>query len=231
MQTPQGPLFPSAGRPEQPRQRLWRRGVRSLSDAELLSLLLRSGSRDRSALELAEELLAEKGVLGLLPLKAMNLLSKRGFGEANAATVVATVELGRRLARARVTRRLLEQPERVARYLYLRYLRWDQEVMGTLYLNSRHHLIDEQEHYRGTLSRAAVEPRAILRGALECGAAGMVVWHTHPSGDPVPSTEDLAFTRRLAKAGDQIGVRLVDHLILGAGGLWVSVKDRGGWIG
>jgi len=214
---------------ESPRQRLWSRGVRSLSDVDLLSLVLRAGGSGRSALELAEDVLAEQGVAALLHPDGMTLSRKRGLGAVKVASVLATVELARRIARLRLTRRVLEQPKQLASYLYLRYFRRDQEVMGALYLNGHNHLIGEQEHYRGTLVRAAVEPRAVLRGALEFGASRMVAWHTHPSGDPVPSEEDLAFTRRLVKAGKVIGVRLLDHLILGHYGRYVSVKSRGGW--
>jgi DNA repair protein RadC len=215
---------------ESPLQRLDSRGVRSLSDAELLSLVLRDGSCGRSALELAEEVLADGGIAGLLYMEARTLLSKRGFGDAKAATIMATVELARRQSRLRLRQRVLDQPKQVATYLYLRYFSRHQEIMGALYLNGHNHLIGEREHYRGTIVRAVVEPRAILRGALELGASGVVAWHTHPSGDPEPSLEDLAFTRRLAKAGEVIGVRLRDHLIVGHCGRYVSLKRRGGWI-
>jgi hypothetical protein len=90
-------------------------------------------------------------------------------------------------------------------------------------------LIAERDLYRGTINRAAVEPRAILKEGLIHGACGLVVFHTHPSGDPSPSAEDLAFTRRLAEAGELVGIRLVDHLILGGVGRWTSLRERGAW--
>jgi DNA repair protein RadC len=101
--------------------------------------------------------------------------------------------------------------------------------MGALFLDTRNRLLAESEVYRGTLNRAAVEPRGLLKEALLRGAAGLVLFHTHPSGDPSPSAEDLAFTRRLAEAGELVGVRLVDHLILGSAGRWVSLRQRGAW--
>ncbi len=101
--------------------------------------------------------------------------------------------------------------------------------MGALYLDTRNRLLAERELYRGTVNRAAVEPRAILKEGLLHGACGMVVFHTHPSGDPSPSPEDLAFTRRLSEGGELVGVRLVDHLILGGVGRWVSLRERGAW--
>ena len=89
--------------------------------------------------------------------------------------------------------------------------------------------IGESDIFRGTLSRAAVEPRAILKEALLRSASGFVLFHTHPSGDPSPSSEDLSFTRRMAEAGELVGVRLLDHLILGSAGRWVSLGRRGAW--
>jgi DNA repair protein RadC len=101
--------------------------------------------------------------------------------------------------------------------------------MGAMYLDSRHRLIAISEVYRGTLSRAATEPREVLKEGLLRGACSLVLFHTHPSRDPSPSLEDLAFTRRMAEAGDAVGIRLLDHLILGGTRRWVSLKDRGAW--
>ena len=98
-----------------------------------------------------------------------------------------------------------------------------------LHGSSRFRLIAERELYRGTLNRAAVEPRLVLKEGLLAGAAALIVFHTHPSGDPTPSPEDLAFTRRLGEAGEVVGIRVVDHLILGGVGRWVSLAERGGW--
>jgi DNA repair protein RadC len=117
----------------------------------------------------------------------------------------------------------------VARYLTLRFGVPDQEIMGAIFLDARNRLIGESEFFRGTLQRAAVEPRALLKEALLRGASAFAVFHTHPSGDPSPSVEDLTFTRRLAEAAEAVGIRLADHLILGQGGRWVSLRERGGW--
>ncbi len=126
-------------------------------------------------------------------------------------------------------RQVLGAPAAVASYLALKYGMEGQEIMGALYLDTRHRLVAERELYRGTVNRAAVEPRKILADGLTLGACGMVVFHTHPSGDPSPSPEDLAFTRRLAEGGELVGVKLVDHLILGGVGRWVSLRERGAW--
>ena len=215
---------------ERPRERILSSGAASLSDAELLAVLLRTGRPGQSAIEMGQELLAERGGLGGLLRSDGARLSRPGLGPAKAATVLAAVELGRRLARARMPRRdLLDQPDAVACYLGMRYCQQDQEVMGALYLDVRNRLIAESDIYRGTLARAAVEPRAILKEGLLRSASGFILFHTHPSGDPTPSAEDLSFTRRLAEAGELLGVRLIDHLILGSTGRWVSLGRRGAW--
>lgn len=213
---------------ERPRERLLARGARALGDAELVAVLLRTGRSGESALALARRLLASVGGIAGLASASPEALAGRGIGPAKAATVAAAVELARRLARADIRERdPLGHPAAVASYLTLRYSTLDQEVMGALYLDARHRLLGERELFRGALQRAVAEPRRILREGLLAGAAGCIVFHTHPSGDPSPSAEDLAFTRRLAEAGEAVGIRLVDHLVLGGQGRWVSLRERG----
>jgi DNA repair protein RadC len=215
---------------ERPRERLLELGASSLSDAELVAILLRTGHRGASALDLARSVLAESsGLAGLTTVEPARL-RRHGLGEAKAAALVAAVELAARLARAEVPERLpLHRPAATVRYLVLRYGRRDQEVMGALFLDGRHRLLLDKELYRGTINRASVEPRAILKEALLLAASGVLLFHTHPSGDPAPSAEDLAFTRRLAQAGEIVGIQLVDHLILGTTDRWVSLRERGAW--
>lgn len=213
---------------ERPRERLLAQGARTLGDAELVAVLLRTGQSGESALSLARRLLAGVGGVAGLATATPEALAGRGVGPAKAASVAAAVELGRRLARAEVRERdPLGHPAAVASYLTLRYAALDQEVLGALYLDTRNRLVGERELFRGALNRAVAEPRRILREGLLAGAAGCIVFHTHPSGDPSPSAEDLAFTRRLAEAGEAVGIRLVDHLVLGHQGRWVSLRERG----
>lgn len=151
--------------------------------------------------------------------------------EYGAAGKVAALgyEIALTLVAKPVERAVMGAPAAVASYLALRYGVNDQEVMGALYVDTRNRLLKEVELYRGTVNRCAVEPRLILKGGLLAGACGMVVFHTHPSGDPSPSLEDIAFTRRLAEAGDLVGVKLIDHMVLGGVGRWVSLRERGAW--
>jgi len=213
---------------ERPRERLLDQGSHSLSDAELVAVLLRSGHKGCSAVQLAYELLRDVDGLAGLPSLNPYALRRHGLGPAKSASLLAALELGRRLLRQQLPERdPLSRPGEVASYLALRYRMRDQEVVGALFLDSRNRLMGEKEICRGTPSRAAVEPREILKKGLLRGAAGILLFHTHPSGDPSPSADDLLFTRRLAEAGEVVGVRLVDHMILGGGGRWVSLHQRG----
>ncbi len=220
---------PQLPREERPRERLLHSGGAGLSDAELLALLLQAGD-GAPALQLAHDVLTRvEGLPGLLKARERDLRVP-GIGPARSATLIAAVELARRVARVRMPRRdLLDRPDAVASYLGLRYAQEDQEVMGALYLDVRNRLIGEGDIYRGTLSRASVEPRTILKVGLLHSASGFILFHTHPSGDPSPSAEDLSFTRRMSEAGELLGVKLLDHIILGSAGRWVSLGRRGAW--
>jgi len=212
---------------ERPRERLLEHGGRSLADSELLAVLLRTGRRGVSALQMAMDLLRESGGLAGLLTATPHSLRRCGLGPAKAAALLAAVEVGRRLAREQLLdHEPLSRPVDVARYLALRYHTCDQEVLGALFLDARNHLLGEREIFRGTMSRISVEPREILRECLQRGAAAVYLFHTHPSGDPSPSAEDLLFTRRMVEAAEIVGLRLADHVVLGSRGRWASLKER-----
>ncbi len=117
----------------------------------------------------------------------------------------------------------------MAEYALLHYGGLGQEVVGVLFLDCRHWLIAEREIFRGTAIRAAADPRPVFAEALHHQATALLLFHTHPSGDPSPSKEDLIFTRRMARAAELIGIELVDHVIAGSAGRWVSLSRRGSW--
>ena len=135
-----------------------------------------------------------------------------------------------REAEAPYRRDLLDRPDAVAAWLW-REIFHDaaQEKIAAIYIDVRHRLIGYQVAFVGTLSRISVEPRAILAAALLCNASGFLLAHNHPSGDTAPSGEDLSFTRQMAEAGEAIGIKLLDHIIVGEAGRWVSLGRRGGW--
>ncbi len=162
--------------------------------------MLRTGRPGASALEVARDLLRSTGGLAGLISSNGNVLRQRGVGDVKAATLLAAIELGHRMVRARVVNReILNQPAAVANYVSMRYVSDDQEVLGALYLDVRNRLIAESDIFRGTLSRVAVEARAIMKQALLKNACAIIMFHTRPSGDPAPSAEELTFTRRMAR--------------------------------
>jgi DNA repair protein RadC len=206
------------------------RPFRTLTDAELLTRLLHPGRPNPSTLELVQALLADCGGLAALPAASPSLLGHLGLRPGQAAALVAVCEIHCRLTRLQVSHRQpLRRPEPLVRYLTLRYQASDQEIMGALFLDSRYRLLGDKEIFRGTLHRATVEPRPILKECLLRSAAGVVVFHTHPSGDPTPSGEDRSFTRRMAAAAELVGVELLDHLVLGSPGTWTSLLLDSGW--
>ena len=212
-----------------PKDRLLRHGAESLSDAELLAVVLRNGRPGESAVEVARQILGRVGGLANLARADRQTLRSCGASAGRASIILAAAEIVRRLARSKITRKLLSQPAAVASYVFLQFASEEQEIMGALYLDIRNRLIGERDVFRGCLSRASVEPAPILQEALRHRAASFILWHSHPSGDPSPSPEDLSFTRRMAEAGELLGIRLLDHLILGSGGRWVSLSRLKAW--
>jgi len=211
-------------------ERILQLGARSLTDQELLAVLLYEDDPGVSATDLAGDVLRECGGLAGFVESSLEAIHEGNLTLSHRGSLFACLELSRRIARAEVpSRSPMNSPDAVARYLALQFAVQGQEIMGALFLDARNRLIGAKEIYRGTLSRAAVEPRAVLKEGLLRDAAGFVLFHTHPSGDPTPSAEDLAYTRRMAQAGEVLGVRLVDHLIVGSGVSWTSLKQRGGW--
>ena len=214
---------------ERPRERLLRLGPSALTHEELVSLLLRTGTPAESALERSRTLLAAHGGLsGLAGASPEELSREPGVGPVRAATIAAAIEIARRLpAETLAGRDLLNEPRLVKEYLRQAQSDDSQERTGALFLNARNRLLkNDPEIYRGTLDRAVVEPREILRRALIGWAAGVILYHNHPSGDPTPSREDREFTRRLASASEAVGVRLLDHIVVGREGC-VSFREAG----
>lgn len=211
---------------ERPRERLLRHGAPALSNRELLAILIGSGTRRASALALAERLL-EGGLHDVAGRSAAELAGERGLGAAKSARILAALELGGRLASQEGPRLpVLRGPEEAARHLLPRYGARPVETFGLLALDVRHRLRREAVISVGCLTSSLVHPREVFQEAVLARAAALLLFHNHPSGDPEPSAEDVALTRRLVAAGALMGIEVVDHLVLGAG-RYVSLKQRG----
>ena len=215
---------------ERPREKLLAAGAAALSNTELLAVLLRTGVREGSVLRVAEEVLTlyrEKGILAIAQMGARELSAIKGVGPAKAATILAAVELGRRLAMKEAARRtIVHGPADAAHYAMPRLRFESKEHFAVLLLNTKNHVLAMPVISVGTLSASIVHPREVFQAAISHAAASMILVHNHPSGDPTPSSEDIAVTRRMVEAGKVMDIPVLDHIILGDD-KFISLKEKG----
>ncbi|BFI94546.1 MAG: DNA repair protein RadC [Rhodanobacter sp.] len=212
---------------ERPREKLLARGVGALSDAELLAVLLGSGVRGKDALALGRELLANAGSLGALLARPDRTARAAGLGPAKRSRIVAALELARRsLAEQLHQQPALANPRDSGDYLSARLRHLPYEVFGCLFLDNRHRVLAFEELFRGTVDGASVHPREVVRACLAHNACAVILAHNHPSGVAEPSAADRAITRELRDALQLVGVRVLDHLVIGSGAP-VSMAARG----
>ncbi len=214
---------------DRPRERLLLVGARGLRDAELLAILLRVGIKGENAVRMAERLLAQMGGLsGLHRATPADLSQQKGIGEAKAAQLLAALELGRRIAVSSPDARpAINSPAEAANLLMYELSAADQEYLYVILLDTRNRLIGQPlEVYHGSLNTSLIRVGEVFREAVKANAAGVIVVHNHPSGDPSPSPEDVAVTRALIEAGKLLDVDVLDHLVIGRH-RFVSLKERG----
>lgn len=220
---------------ERPREKLLAGGPEQLSDAELLGLLLGTGSAGQSAVELGRNLLAsqERSLGRLARVHPVELQRVKGLGPAKAALLRAAFELARRLAaeQTQEARPAFADPATAARWLLPRLQTPDQEEFHVLLLDIRHRLLASEMVTRGILDRTSIHPREVFRRALRHPTARVLIAHNHPSGDPAPSPADLEVTCALSEAGRALGIELLDHVIVGSAAgqalRFVSLRERG----
>jgi DNA repair protein RadC len=215
---------------ERPRERLLKKGANVLSNAELLAILLRTGTREDSVLHLAEKVLAmykERGFLSIMRISPGELSGIKGIGEAKAATIIAAVELGRRLSeKVSEKRYVIHGPEDAAVYVMPRFRYETKEHFAVMLLNTKNHVLSVHVVSIGSLSASIVHPREVFREAIQNAAASVILLHNHPSGDPSPSREDILVTERLVKAGKIMDIPVLDHIIIGDE-KYISLKEKG----
>ncbi len=213
---------------ERPREKLLERGAKALSDAELLAILIRTGSPGRTAVDLARHLLGTFGGLRpLLEAPRSRLCSLPGVGESTFVTLRAAMEMGHRhLSRTMKRGAALGTPDDTRRYVSARLRGFPYEVFACLFLDNRHRVIAFEEMFRGTIDGASVHPREVVKRALELNAAALIAAHNHPSGVAEPSPSDRAITSKLHDALALVDVRLIDHFVIGDGEV-VSFAERG----
>lgn len=213
---------------ERPRERMLQFGPGALSHAELLAVMLRTGTYAESAVRLGQRLLREAGSLrNLVDMSVEQLTAIKGVGPAKALQIQAGIELGRRLARSAMEERVtIRSPQEAAGYVMedMRYLQ--KEHFICLFLNTKNQVIGQETLSMGSLNASIVHPREVFRAAIKRSSASIICAHNHPSGDPTPSPEDIEITGRLAEAGRIIGIELLDHIVIGDR-RFVSLKEKG----
>lgn len=214
--------------PTRPREKMLSLGPSALADAELLALLLRTGLRGVSVLQLAQQLLDRfGGIAQLLRAGPDELKSIKGLGPAKRAELAAVLELARRsLAQEFTERPLFDSPGKVKDYLRMRLSGLHHEVFAVLFLDAQHRLIALEEMFRGTLTQTSVYPREVVKRALERRAGGVILAHNHPSGTAEPSRADEFLTQTLKAALALVDVKVLDHLVIGQSEA-VSLAERG----
>ena len=214
---------------DRPREKMAKKGATALTDAELVAILLRTGIAEKSAIDIASELTADGGLYKRLAgITRLNELTNiKGLGQAKAATVLAALEIGRRIASAKPVEKIhLSCPQDVAEFLMPRLRYAVKEQFIVILLNGKNKVIGTEVISEGSLSNSVVHPREVYASALLHHAAAIMVAHNHPSGDPKPSDEDREVTRLLESSGKVLGIPLVDHIVIGDGTYYSFLENE-----
>jgi len=214
---------------DRPREKLLKFGADHLSDAELLAIFLRVGTKGKSAVDLAQDLLNHFGSLhALLAASESEFCQAKGLGQAKFVQLKAVLEMARRHFESGLKKgEAFHTPETVAQFLHHSFPNHNaRERFGVLLLNQKHQLIRFDILFEGTLNQASVHPREVVKQALLHNAAAVIVAHNHPSGDPAPSQADIKLTQQLQSALELMEMTLLDHIILGDSGRWHSLKQH-----
>ncbi|WP_085524698.1 RadC family protein [Tuberibacillus sp. Marseille-P3662] len=213
---------------ERPRERLINEGPEALSNQEILSIVLRTGTREESVIQLAHRLLQQfEGLRLLQDANVEELIKMKGIGQTKAVQLIAARELGRRFKRLKNDQTFaIRSPQDGANYVMdeLRFL--SQEHFVCLYLNTKNQILQQKTIFIGSLNASIVHPREVFKEAIKRSAASIVCFHNHPSGDPTPSHEDMEVTKRLVECGSLLGIEVLDHIVIGDQ-KFVSLKEKG----
>ncbi len=213
---------------ELPRERMMNQGLEALSNAELIAILLRTGSSGESVMNLANRVLGQVGgIREFLDTSLEELVKVRGIGMAKAVQLLAGIELGRRVAKTTPQERwAIRSPEDVSKLMMEEMRHLTQEHFVCLFLNTKNQVIAQHTIFIGSLNSSIVHPREVFKEAIRRSSASIICLHNHPSGDPTPSKEDIEVTKRLISAGQIIGIDLLDHVVIGDG-RFCSLREKG----
>ena len=215
---------------ERPRERLRNYGPQALSNAELLAIILRTGTTRDNVLELAGKILAKyAGLAGLMRIEFSELCSEYGLGEAKTSQLKAALEIGRRLGMMQPDEKYqIKSPADAANLVMMEMTYLDHEQMRILILDTKNQVVANISRYQGTVNSSVLRAAEIFRPAITRNCPGVIICHNHPSGDPTPSPEDISVTEQLVQAGKVLDIELVDHLVIG-NHRFVSLKERLRW--
>lgn len=210
-----------------PREIAWKKGLGALNESELLAIIIRQGRTGLSALDLARHLLAKyRGLRGLKNASLEELVQETGIGPVKALEIKTALELGQRLASEGAVKAFISSPEDVSD-LFMEEMRYlDREHLKAVYLDTKGGIISHENISVGGLSSSLIHPREVFKPAVKKSAAALILVHNHPSGDPAPSARDVEISRKIAEAGELLGINLFDHIIIGDG-CYCSLKARG----
>lgn len=213
---------------ERPRERLLLEGAAFLSNAELLAIILRTGTKQQSALSLAQMILQKtQGIKLLNEITIEELMSIHGVGKSKAIQILASIELGKRIAKAKHQKfDAILSPSDCVSYLSAEMKHLTQEHFVVLFLDTKNFIIGKKTIFIGSLNKAIVHPREVFKEAIKRSSAAIICAHNHPSGDPMPSQQDIQLTHRLYEAGELMGIKVLDHLIIGDD-QFTSLKEKG----
>jgi len=213
---------------DRPLERLIRYGAEALSNAELLAVIIRTGSREDNAITLASRLMSTNEGIGFLSSCTMDeLRQEKGIGKVKAAQIKAAIELGKRLKNYRPDNKYKITSPADAAELVMEDMRYfKKEHLRVIFLNTKNYVMDIKDLSIGSLSSSIVHPREVYSEAIKKSCSSIIVCHNHPSGDPSESQEDINITRRLHEVGKLVGIELLDHLIIGSGS-YISLKEKG----
>lgn len=211
---------------ERPRERLLKYGPDALSSAELLAIILRTGSRKENVVNMSSRILSEYNIKQLSQANVVKLTQIHGIGTAKASQIAAVFELARKLEGfTDEPKRKIRSPADVYSLLYPKMREHKREKLVALLLDTKNQVIREETISIGTLNANIVHPREVFKAALMESSASVIISHNHPSGDPTPSREDIAVTEKLVEGGKMLGIDVLDHVIIGDG-RYVSLKDE-----
>ena len=214
---------------ERPREKLIDKGAQALSDAELLAIFLRTGTRGKTAIDLARELIAHAGSLTkLLQLELEQFCQLKGLGLAKYTQIQAVLEMAKRHLLCQIEKtNILSKPEQTKQYLLSNLASQQREVFACIFLDNKNHIISLEILFYGTINAATVHIREIIKSSIKHNAAALILAHNHPSGNVTPSLEDKKITREIISAMQLIDVKVLDHVIIGSNHQTLSFAESG----